>query len=87
MIKARWRSGNAAVCKTAIAPVQFWHAPQKKGRHDGNARVLNPDKYCWRRVGVVDRAGLENQYGFTVIGGSNPSASAFIGTTPVLSAF
>ncbi len=28
----RWRSGNATVCKTVIAPVRFWHAPQKKNQ-------------------------------------------------------
>jgi hypothetical protein len=40
-LKVRWRSGNATVCKTVIAPVRFWHAPQEKeGGQDGNARVL-----------------------------------------------
>lgn len=27
---ARWRSGNAGVCKTSTAPVRFRHAPQNK---------------------------------------------------------
>ena len=42
---AWWRSGNAAVCKTAIAGVRFPSKPQ-----------------YWRHAGVVERAGLENQY-------------------------
>lgn len=33
-------------------------------------------KGVWRDARVVDRGGLENRYGFRLIGGSNPSLSA-----------
>lgn len=58
---AWWRRGNAGVCKTPTAGVRFPSKPH----------------LFRRRARVVDWTGLENQHGRKVIGGSNPSVSAF----------
>ena len=48
LILARWRSGNAGVCKTSTARVRFPPEPQK-----GNSSHLQHKRYCLSLVVVL----------------------------------
>ena len=67
---ARWRSGNAAVCKTAIAPVRFRHAPHESflmSKVNSRSSVSSEIRSSRRRVNN-EELSLEVRLGGPIIG-------------------